>query len=49
MWNFTTGGAIYSSPDVSDGLVYVGSSDDKVYALNASNGKDVWNYTTNGA
>src|SRR5208283_5840006 len=29
-------------------IVYVGSGDNKVYALDASNGKVIWNYTTGG-
>ena len=37
-----------SSPVVSNGIVYVGSDDHKVYALNATNGKQLWNFTTNG-
>ena len=36
LWQFTTGGSVDSSPAVSNGLVYVGSFDANVYALNAS-------------
>jgi len=35
-----------SSPAVADGMVYIGSNDHNVYALNASTGEQVWNYTT---
>jgi hypothetical protein len=38
LWKFTTGGKVFSSPAVSDGVVYVGSFDGKVYALNALTG-----------
>ena len=31
---------------VADGMVYVGSEDHKVYALNATTGAYVWSYTT---
>jgi hypothetical protein len=31
---------------VSDGFVYVGSSDDNIYCLNAATGAKVWEYTT---
>jgi hypothetical protein len=48
LWNYTTGDTVDSSPAVCDGVVYVGSQDDKVYALNATTGKQVWNYTTGG-
>jgi outer membrane protein assembly factor BamB len=44
LWTYTTGSAVYSSPAVFGGMVYVGS--DKVYALNASTGSLVWSYTT---
>ena len=37
-----------SSPSVNNGVVYVGSEDGIVYALNASNGAFVWKYTTGG-
>jgi hypothetical protein len=48
VWNYTTGNIVTSSPAVTNGVVYVGSHDNKVYALNATNGASVWNYTTGG-
>ena len=33
---------------LSDGVVYVGSWDDNVYALNAASGVELWNFTTGG-
>ena len=47
-WKYETGGEVKSSPVVSNGIVYVGSDDHKVYALSATNGKQLWNFTTNG-
>ena len=47
LWRFNTGGPV-DSPVVSDGVVYVGSLDNNVYALNASNGARVWSYATGG-
>jgi outer membrane protein assembly factor BamB len=44
LWSYTTGSAVYSSPAVVGGIVYVGA--DKVYALNASTGALVWAYMT---
>jgi len=38
LWNFETGERVGSSPTVSDGTVYVGSSDGNVYALKAASG-----------
>ena len=46
LWNYTTGGNIESSPAVVHGIVYIGSFDGNVYALNAANGFKLWNYTT---
>jgi eukaryotic-like serine/threonine-protein kinase len=44
LWNFTTGSAVYSSPAVVNGVVYIGSMDGNVYALNAENGNRIWNH-----
>jgi outer membrane protein assembly factor BamB len=38
-----------NSPAVVNGVVYAGSSDSNVYALNASTGSLLWKYTTGGA
>ena len=37
-----------SSPAVVDGVVYIGSLDDNLYALNAANGDKLWDYNTKG-
>jgi hypothetical protein len=49
LWRYTTGGAVFSSPAIVGGLVYVGSEDGNVYCLNAVTGSLVWRYTTGGA
>ena len=46
LWNYTTGSWVGSSPAVVGGIVYVGSGDQNVYALNAATGAQIWNYTT---
>jgi len=46
LWDYTTGGPVFSSPAVVDGKVYVGSNDGKIYCLNAATGASIWNYTT---
>jgi outer membrane protein assembly factor BamB len=46
-WDYTTGDD-QSSPAVVDGVVYVGSGDDNIYALNASTGALKWAYVTGG-
>src|ERR1019366_5683255 len=41
-WTATTRGAVESSPAVANGVVYVGSGDDKVYAFNTATGQLIW-------
>ena len=48
LWSFTTGDAIKVSPAVIDGMVYIGSDDGYIYALNAVNGSLIWKYNTYG-
>jgi hypothetical protein len=36
MWNYTTGGAEYSSPAIADGILFIGSMDRSVYAFGSS-------------
>ncbi len=45
-WSFPTGGPVHSSPAVANGVVYVGSFDRNVYALDAATGAVLWSYTT---
>ena len=45
-WSFTTGGDRVTSPAVANGVVYVGSNDNNVYALNAATGAKLWSFTT---
>jgi outer membrane protein assembly factor BamB len=47
LWNYPTG-TVDSSPAVVNGMVYVGSSDGNLYALDASTGALLWSYTTGG-
>ena len=35
LWKFKTGGPIYASPVIVDGIVYIGSTDGRLYALDA--------------
>jgi len=46
LWNFSTGGQVWSSPAVVGGVVYIGSLDDNAYALNATTGALIWRFTT---
>ena len=45
----TTGGLVNSSPAIANGIVYIGSGDDKLYAFNATTGATLWTGTTGGA
>jgi outer membrane protein assembly factor BamB len=45
-WTFTTGNAIHSSPAVVNGVVYFGSRDHYLYALDAATGKELWAFET---
>lgn len=47
IWNYSTNGAVYSSPAVSGNVVFIGA-DANVYAFNASTGAKLWNCTTDG-
>ena len=47
IWSYTTRPWVESCPAVAGGMVFVGSGDDNVYALNATTGI-IWNYTTGG-
>jgi outer membrane protein assembly factor BamB len=46
--SYTTGDFVQSSPAVANGVVYVGSLDHNLYALNAKTGSKLWSYTTGG-
>ena len=47
LWEFTTGGGVSSSPAIgSDGTVYVGSKDKKLYAINGKTGVKLWEFET---
>ncbi len=48
-WTRTIGGTVDSSPGVVGGVVYVGTDDGTVYALDANTGAVRWSYLTLGA
>ena len=49
LWQFSTGGSVVPTPTVSGGVVYAGSDDTHVYALDASTGELLWSFATGGA
>ena len=49
LWEFETGAGVLSSPAIgSDGTVYVGSQDEKLYAINGKTGGKLWEFVTGG-
>ncbi|MCS7213950.1 MAG: PQQ-binding-like beta-propeller repeat protein [Candidatus Calescibacterium sp.] len=48
-YQIQTGGAIYSSPAINNGIAYIGSDDKKLYAIETTTGTVLWTYTTGGA
>ena len=44
-WRFDTGGEVYSSPAIADGIIYVASKSGFLYAIDASNGTELWRVT----
>lgn len=48
LWNFSTGSAIWSSPAIVGGVVYIGSNDNNLYAIWANNGTQKWSFNDNG-
>jgi outer membrane protein assembly factor BamB len=47
-WTFSTGAAVVSSPAVANGVVYVGSDDKNLYAIDARRGEKKWAFATGG-
>jgi eukaryotic-like serine/threonine-protein kinase len=48
-WRIQTGGMVESSPTVSGGVVYIGSGDGYLYALDALTGEERWRFGTGRA
>jgi len=46
LWSYKTSGNYLSSPAVSNNVVYVGSDDNHVYAINTKSGELLWKYVT---
>jgi outer membrane protein assembly factor BamB len=48
-WKFKTEGKIFSSPAICNEVVYIGSEDHNMYAIDENSGKIHWKFTTGGA
>ncbi len=49
LWQFKTGGPITASPVVANGILYIGSADGKLYALNAKEWGIKWVFNAGSA
>ncbi len=47
-WRFATGDRVVSSPVWSAGVLYFGSDDGNVYAVDPSSGRQLWKFATRG-
>lgn len=48
-WSFPTGGKVISSPSVADGVIYVGSEDEQLYAIDAQTRAKRWTFSADEA
>ena len=46
IWRYQTGGWVVNAPAVVSGMVFAGSDDNHIYALDAESGELVWSYET---
>ncbi len=45
-WKYKTGNVVHSSPAYWDNKIYIGSFDNKFYALNSKTGEKIWDFQT---
>jgi len=48
VWNYSTGGDVYSTGAVAGGRLYFGCNDKKLYCLTAATGSYVWHFLADG-
>ena len=49
LWSYAAQGWMSAAPTVADGVLYVGSNDHRVYALDAAAGNELWSFATGDA
>jgi len=49
LWIYNTGSAVYTSPAIVDGKLYIGALDGRLYALDAFSGAALWSFHTNAS
>ena len=47
-WKFPTGARVVGSPVMQDKVIYFGSDDGNVYAVDAQSGQQIWKTATRG-
>jgi outer membrane protein assembly factor BamB len=47
-WRFATGDRVVSSAVAHEGILFFGSDDNNIYAVNAASGQQVWKFITGG-
>jgi outer membrane protein assembly factor BamB/tRNA A-37 threonylcarbamoyl transferase component Bud32 len=48
LWTFKCEDEVRSSPRLADGVLFIGSYDNNLYAINASDGSFIWKFPTEG-
>lgn len=48
VWEFKTKNSVFASPIVSDSVVYIGSTDTNLYAIELNSGNEKWKFHTKG-
>ncbi|MBV1759047.1 MAG: PQQ-binding-like beta-propeller repeat protein [Dethiosulfatibacter sp.] len=46
IWKYKTDSSIVSSPAIADGVVYIGSRDSYLYAIDSNTGQEKWKFKT---
>jgi len=47
-WKFATGGRVVASAVARDAIIYFGSDDGNLYAVDAATGRQIWKFTSAG-
>ncbi|MCZ6509835.1 MAG: PQQ-binding-like beta-propeller repeat protein [Alphaproteobacteria bacterium] len=48
LWRFDTGGVVESSPAIADGVLYQGTFNRALFALDATSGRELWRFRVGG-
>jgi outer membrane protein assembly factor BamB len=48
LWQFDTGDVVESSPAIVDGVLFAGTFDQALYAIDTANGEEIWRFPVGG-